>query len=185
MELSEAINKANQRAHDLHGLRLQSDERSRLSASLFAVAQQHQSAILMLLSNERPIESSAFSLLRLLLETTARGEWVLRCANEQQIKNIIEGNQRQIDMASIFSSIEKALTKSAGRDIKAKSLYDNHWRVLSAYTHGYEQQVQRWLTTKDIEPKYAKEEIQELIYLSDLIAKLAHASTRSMASEKE
>lgn len=90
-----------------------------------------------------------------------------------------------MDMASIFSAVEKALKENAGRDIKAKSLYDKHWKVLSAYTHGYQQQVQRWLTTKDIESNYSEEEIQELISLSELVAKLAYASTKSLALGEE
>lgn len=183
MKLEAAISDANQRARELHGLRLKSDDRSRLAALLFAIAQQHQSAILILLSNKPPVEATAFSLLRLLLETCVRGVWASHCATEAQVQNIVEGTQRQIDMASIFTSVERALSENAGRNVNAKSLYDKHWKVLSAYTHGYEQQVQRWLVTKDIEPNYSGEEVEELIYRSDLIAKLAFSCTRALALE--
>lgn len=180
MNLSEAIERANDRARDLHGLHLKSDERSRLAAALFAIAQQHHSAILLLLSNKQPIEASAFSLLRPLIEVTVRGGWVLRCASDTELKNVIEGTQKQIKMPRIFSALEKALKESSGRDIKVKSLYDNHWEPLSAYTHGYEQQVQRWLATKDIEPSYSALEVEELISRSDQIANLAYIFTKSL-----
>ena len=183
MKLEAAISNANQRAGDLHGLRLREDNRSRLAASLFAIAQQHQSAILILLSNQPPVEATAFSLLRLLIETTVRGAWASHCATEAQLKNIVDGTQKQIDMASVFTSVERSLSKDAEHNIDAKSLYDNHWKVLSAYTHGYEQQVLRWMVTKDIEPNYPVEEIEELIYLSDLTAKLAFVCTKALAQE--
>ncbi|MDN3555528.1 DUF6988 family protein [Halomonas maura] len=183
MDLESAISDANQRARDLHALRLKNDDRSRIAASLFAIAQQHQSAILILLSNKTPVEATAFSLLRLLLETTVRGVWTSHCATEEQVKNIIGGTQRQIDIATIFTSVERALSESAGRDVKAKSLYEKHWKPLSAYTHGYEQQVQRWLVAKDIGPNYSEDEVEELICRSDLVANLAFACTRSLALE--
>lgn len=183
MKLNTAISDANQRARDLHGLHLRADDRSRLAASSFAIAQQHQSAILILLNNTPAVEATAFSLLRLLLETTLRGVWVLRCATEEQVQNIINGTQKQIDMASIFTSVERGLSEFAGCDIKVKLLYEKHWKVLSAYTHGYEQSVKRWLFTKDIEPSYSKQQIEELICLSDLVAQLAFACTRTLESE--
>lgn len=188
MKLEAAISDANQRARELHGLRLKNDERSRLAGLLFAIAQQHQSAILksailILLSNKPPVEATAFSLLRLLLETCVRGVWVSHCATEAQVQNIVEGTQKQVDMASIFTSVERALSENAGRNVNAKSLYDKHWKGLSAYTHGYEQQVQRWLVTNDIEPNYSEEEVDGLIYLSDHIAKLAFSCTRALALE--
>ena len=175
---------ANHRANDLHGLGLRGDNRSRLAASLFAIAQQHQSAILILISNQPPIEATAFSLLRLLLETTIRGAWVSHCATEIQLKNIVDGTQKQIDMASIFTSVTCALNKEAGHNSNVKSLYDNHWKTLSAYTHGYEQQVERWMVTKDIEPSYSVEDVKALIYLSDVIAKLAFICTQELVLDK-
>jgi hypothetical protein len=184
MNLEEAISEANQRALELHGLSLKHDDRSRTAAALFAIAQQHQSAILILLRNKPPLQATAFSLLRLLLETTVRGVWVLRCATETQVQNVIEGKQKQLDMSSIFASVDKALSDSAGHDVPAKSLYEKHWKVLSAYTHGYEQQVQRWIATKDIEPSYPEEEIEELISHSDRIAKLAFASAKALKFEQ-
>ena len=152
MKLSDAIKEANNRAIALHGLKLKNDERSRVACSLFAIAQQHHNAILLLLSNVQPLQASAFSLLRLLIEATIRGTWVLHCATDEQVKNVIEGNKKQLDTASMFEAIEKALNKDTDRVIDVKKLYDNHWKVLSAYTHAFEQQVQRWLMTEDVEP---------------------------------
>ncbi|MDO9161524.1 MAG: hypothetical protein Q8N35_09970 [Methylococcaceae bacterium] len=130
MKLSDAITKANARASELQGLRLKSDDRSRLTASLFAIAQQHQSAIILLLSNPQTLQASAFSLLRLLLEVTIRGVWVLHCATEDQVRNVIEGNQKQLDTKSMFAAVEKALNKDSECNIAVTKLYD-HWKVLS------------------------------------------------------
>lgn len=184
MTLSDAIKEANNRAIALHGLRLRNDERSRVASSLFTIAQQHHSAILLLISNVQPLQASAFALLRILIEATIRGVWVLHCATDEQVKNVIEGNKKQLDTASMFAAIEKALNKNTNRKVDVKKLYDNHWKVLSAYTHAFEQQVQRWLVTKDIEPNYSTEEVSELISRADLIAKLAFSCTQSLSMKE-
>lgn len=183
MNLTDAIDKANARATELHGKRLQPDERSRVAAALLAIAQQHQSAILILLANKPSLPATAFSLFRLLLETTARGVWVLGCATEEQVNNIIDGKKRQVDMASIFDALGKALSEDEEQTVSARArsvIYDKHWRTLSAYTHGYEQQIQRWLKTANIESSYSSEEIEELIRLSDLVANLAYVSALTL-----
>lgn len=54
-------------------------------------------------------------------------------------------------------------------------------RSCQTYTHSYEQQIQRWLRTKDIEPSYSIDEIEELIFLSDVIANLAFVFTQSLS----
>jgi hypothetical protein len=185
VKLSAAITEANSRAMELHGLRLKNDERSRVAAALFAIAQQHHTSILLLLNNREPLHASAFSLLRLLVETTIRGVWVMHCATEEQERNVIEGNKKQLDTASMFAAIEEAIKGSSGRDLPIKDLYDKHWKVLSAYTHSYEQRVQRWLATKDIEPTYSTEETEELVLRSNLIARLGYACTQSLVEGKD
>lgn len=164
----------------LHGLRLKSDLRSKTAAACFAIAQQHHSSILILLSNKPALEATAMALLRLLLEATYRGLWIAYCANDQQIENFISGSKKQLDMQSIIDALGKVYN---GNNKSASKLYTNTWKILSAYTHTYELQIQRWLTTNAIESNYQSEEIIELLNKANDAIRLVEAGVRAIASE--
>lgn len=184
MELLDAIEKENIRAIALHGLKLKNDERSRIASSLFAIAQQHHNAILLLLTNKPPLHASAFALFRPLIEVAIRGVWVIHCATDVQMLNVIEGNEKQLKIYSLFDDIEKSLNTKSANQLEVIKFYKSIWKTLSAFTHGYEQQVQRWLMTKDIEPNYSIEEINELITKADLIANLVFVTVKSLEEIK-
>lgn len=164
----------------LHGLRLKSDIRSKTAAACFAIAQQHHSSILILLSNKPALEATSMALLRLLLEATYRGLWISHCATDQQIENFISGNKKQVDMKSIIDALGKAYNDDKE---SASKLYTNTWKILSAYTHTYELQIQRWLTTNAIESNYQSDEITELLNRANDAIRLVDAGIRAIASE--
>ena len=64
MTLDDAKIQAERYGQQLHGLGLPGDARSRVAFACFAVAQQHHSAMLILLDRPNPLQSSAFALLR-------------------------------------------------------------------------------------------------------------------------
>jgi hypothetical protein len=162
--LDEAQAEASQISNSLQGLSLKKDLRSRTALACFAIAQQHHAAILILLANSPPLHSTAFALLRPLMEATLRGEWIL-----------------QIDMSSLVKALEKTLDNSTAHDV----LYKGTWALLSTYTHTYENQVQHWLVSNDISSKYLPEQVQWLISNASVLLKLCSASIRSLAVESE
>ena len=176
-----AIKKANHRAAILNGMKIKNDERSRVAAALFAIAQQHHNSILILLKNEAALYASAFALLRPLLEVTIRGIWVLHCAKEEDIKLIVEGHNSKWQKKT--TEMLDDIDKQNGYESK-EVFYPKLFKVLSAYTHGYEQQIQRWLKTNDIEAGYSNEEISELIEKSDFIANIVFVSTQSLVVDE-
>lgn len=173
-ELAEYISK------HLYGLHLKSDIRSRTAAACFAIAQQHHTSILILLSNKPALEATSLGLLRLLLEATYRGLWISHCATDQQIENFISGNQKQIDMKSVINGLSKLYIDD---NESASKLYTNAWKTLSAYTHTYEFQIQRWLTTNLVEPKYQPDEIIELLNRANDAIQFVDAGIRAIVSE--
>ncbi|MNQ85289.1 hypothetical protein D3C85_1004460 [compost metagenome] len=72
--------------------------------------------------------------------------------------------------------------KAAG--INAHQAIYRHWHSLSAYTHTGEHQVQRWLTTENIEPSYSASELSELVNLSGVVAELAFQAVLAISSTR-
>ena len=176
MQLLKAIKQANEFARKLHGRRLNGDLRSKLAASCFAVAQQHHNSILILLSNNPPLQATSFALLRILLESVIRGSWLSHVATDDEVEKFMHAGTK-LDMASMM----RDLCNFA--DLTAHKSISKHWSALCAYTHTGELQVQRWLQTKDIEPNYSDQEISELIKLSGFAASLAFKSVLAISSE--
>ena len=180
MMLDEAVEKANQLALSLHGLRLKSDLRSRAAAACFAVAQQHHNAILILVGNQPPLYASAFALFRLLVEATIRGHWLSHCASDEQVSNFVEPQRQQLDTASMMKAIDNKVALVGDTWSSHKSIYEKHWSALSAYTHTGDLQIQHWLTTKDIEANYPVDGVSELLCLANSVAMLAASGAQAL-----
>lgn len=177
MKLDDAKIQVERYGKQLHGLGLPGDARSRIAFGCFAVVQQHISAILILLDRPNPLQSSAFALIRPLMEATFRGEWVLHCATDDQVRIFAHGG-KQMDMASVIKALEKL---NPGSDAY-RILYLNNWKIVSAYTHGYEYQLQHWLVESDVAPKYEPEQIAWLLNAGMACFRLCVSSIQSLAS---
>lgn len=176
INLQDAIKVSENLGQKLHGLRLPGDLRSRVAFACFACAQQHQSAMLILLQRPPPLEATAFALLRPLLEATLRGEWILHCATDEQVKNAVSGGKKQLDMSSVIRALDNI---HPGSNVH-QNIYTNLWPILSAYTHSYEDQVTRWLG-KEISPDYSEEQTAWLLKASCACLALCTASVCSIA----
>lgn len=174
--LAKACEEANFIAQELHGLSLKSDFRSKAAAACFAIAQQHHSSILILLSNKPALEATAMALLRPLLEATFRGLWISHCATDEQVNNFVSGDKRQLDMASVIQALGELFNKEMAR----KVLHTNAWPILSSYTHTYEYQIQRWISTNAIEPNYSFDEIIWLLERAAAAMRLAASGAKAM-----
>jgi hypothetical protein len=177
MNLEEAKSQAEKYSQTLNNLQLKGDPRSRVALACFAVAQQHFSAILILLDRPNPLNATAFALLRPLMEATLRGEWILHCASNDQVKTFAMGGKQQLDMSSLIKSLEKCNPGSDAHSV----LYKNNWKIVSSYTHTYEHQVQHWLVDGDICPKYEPEQIAWLINAATASFRLSVSSIHSLA----
>lgn len=179
VQLSKAINEANWFAEKLHRRRFKNDLRSRVVAACFGVSQQHHNSILILLSRRPPLEATSFALLRPLVESVIRGLWLCHVATDTQVDEYARSGTK-LDMASMMKKLDKA----TGLD-SYKGLYKKNWSVLSAYTHTAEFQVQSWLITNHVEPKYPEQSVLELIEMSGLVAGLAFQALLAISLEPE
>ncbi|EHR70792.1 hypothetical protein BurJ1DRAFT_1945 [Burkholderiales bacterium JOSHI_001] len=179
MTLDEAKLQAEQYGTLLHGLRLKVDARRRVALACFAIAQQHHSAILILMDRPAPLHATAFALLRPLMEATLRGEWVLHCASDEQVTNFALGGRSQMDMASVIRALEKLHPESEAHRI----LYQDNWKIFSAYTHTYEHQVQHWLADAEVCPSYRPDQIAWLLNAGTNCFRLCVSSVQSMVAQ--
>jgi len=181
LSLPQALQIAEELGNRLHGLRLPNDRRSRVAFACFAVAQQHHSAILILLNLENPLQATAFALLRPTLEATLRGEWVLHCATDQEVKTFALGGEKQVSMSKVVRKLEEAGPAADSHRILYKAL----WPILSAYTHTYEHQVQHWLSPDGVAPNYSAEQVAWVITNSTACLALCVSSVKSLAVADE
>jgi hypothetical protein len=185
MNYSQSLTAAREEARALgerlHGKVLTSDLRSRVALGCFAVAQQHHSGIIVLLSHPLPLHASAFALLRPMAEATFRGFWVARCATEAKVENILSGNKKQIDTATIV----RELIEAAGQSGKHSDFYSRVWPRLSVHTHTYEESLDPWLRGQDIESKFTEEELLSLLKRASLSAQLVEAGVLSLLAQPE
>lgn len=176
MTLDEAKHQAERYGKLLHGLQLRGDSRSRVALACFAVAQQHHSAILILLDRPNPLQATAFALLRPLMEATLRGEWVLHCATDDQVKTFVLGGKQQLDMASVIRALEKINPGSEAHRI----LYQDNWKIVSAYTHTFEYQIQHWLSDGEVCPAYDPSQLAWLLNAGTGCFRLCVSSIQSL-----
>jgi hypothetical protein len=180
MHYTEALAVAREEAHALgerlHGKVLKPDMRTRVALACFAIAQQHHSSIVLLLSHPNPMPSSAFSLLRPLAEATFRGFWIARCASDEQINNVISGAKKQIDTASIV----RQLIESNDLQDKFPNWYQSVWPNLSSHIHTYENSLIPWLVGQDVELQLNEEKLFSLLNLANQVAPLIEAGVQSL-----
>jgi hypothetical protein len=174
--LAAARKEAHALGQRLQGTVLKSDMRTRVALACFAVAQQHHSSMIVLLSHPIPLQSSAFSLLRPLAEATFRGFWIAQCASDEQIKNVISGAKKQIDTASII----RQLNECTDLQDKYPNFYQSVWPNLSSHIHSYENSLIPWLVGQDVEPKFMEEELFSLLNRASLMAPLIELGVQSL-----
>lgn len=168
-------------ARKLHEQPLRQSLRNRVAGACFAVALDHQQAVVVLLEHSPPIYSSAFALVRPAYESYVRGLWLSHCASDEQVESFLQGGNR-LDMASLVAAVEKAGEFDGSQ---LSGIYKKNWSAFSSYTHTGGLQVQRWNTSEAIEPSYAESEINEVLRFTSAIALLSAVSVAALARNEE
>lgn len=176
--MSNALKLREELQQRLVGLQQGNKPRQRVAYACYAIAQEHYSAILLLLQQDPPSYATAFALLRPVLEATLRGEWVVECASDEQIKSFVLGGKKQLDMSSLVD----ALQKKSDSDNMHRVLYKDLWPIISAYTHTYEHQLQHWISLEAPIPNYAPEQIAWLLNGAMACFALCVSSIRRIAT---
>ena len=163
----------------IDGLKISSDDRTRISAACLDMALEHQKAIVLLVANR--LFGSAFSLARLIFEAYVRGLWLGRCASEPEIEKY-KKNKLEKTFATLIPEIEQIEGFNKGVLSKAKAA---SWNSMNSYTHsGYLQSVRR-NKTDTIEPNYDTEEIIEVLGFANAIGMLSALQIALLAGNEK
>lgn len=88
----------------VHEKRLVSSKRARVALGCFALAQEHHHAIVLL--TEHRLFGAAFALVRVGFEAYIRGEWLSRCATDEEIARFIRAEEPP-KLDKLLEAIEK------------------------------------------------------------------------------
>lgn len=163
----------------IDGIRIPSDERTRIVAGLIDLALEHEKSIGILV--ERKLYGSVFALVRPLFEAYIRAAWLRYCADESEIEKFKKG---KLDK-SIHSQIEE-IEKVEGYDVGVLSdMKARNWKLMNDFTHGGISQAISRNTSSEITTNYPKEDILSAINFSISIGLFATMEIASIANNEE
>jgi hypothetical protein len=164
---------------EINDLELPATDRARLSAALLDQAHEHHRAIRLLLSND--VVGSAFSLVRILFETTVRSIWLARCATDSELEQF-KADTIDKHFGTIIGEVEAFFGFVGGTLFKVKLDY---WRAMCSYAHGGYLQAVRRITTEHIRPIYSEDEKMEALRFADFCFMLASIEIFSLANRSD
>jgi hypothetical protein len=154
--------------------------RMRLLAAFLSTAIEHADSILLLLEIGRNT-GSAFALVRALVESSYRGQWLYFLADEEAIKQI-KNSQSKIDYP-LFAEMAKQL-EEFHKTSRLFTMDKLEWNTLCGFTHtGFEQIARRFDKQGNIRPTYTEDEIADMIRL--VIRQLLHLSITFCAMKEQ
>ncbi len=152
---------------ELEGLSYSVNNRNNLSAALFDIAIDHAKSIVILIENN--IHSSAYALVRPMFESFVRAAWILHCATDIQIRNVIKNDKFPFNFGEMLGFVEKnnnwALTLT---EIKRTAIRNMH-----SYTHGGMQMIARRFTESELVHVPNQKEIHDILRFIALIGFLS------------
>jgi hypothetical protein len=181
MELEHMLARAESLAYrissELNGQRLPDDPRACAAIGCLTVAQQHHSAIIILLRHDMPVHASAFALLRHQIETAFNALWLWYCAGDDEIERFMrDGSGKTV--RQLVAQVDGVL---AGREEEEAAIIRDHWSQLSDFVFAGDRRIRHWLESNEVDAIYSEDAVAELAALSNSIAELGLATYRSLS----
>ncbi|MBP0597399.1 hypothetical protein J8I26_04740 [Herbaspirillum sp. LeCh32-8] len=181
MELEHLLAKAESLAYrissELNGQPLPADPRACAAIGCLTVAQQHHSAIIILLRNDMPVHASAFALIRHQIETAFNALWLWYCAGDDEVERFLQDGSGK-SVRQLVAQVDGVLS---GREGAEAAIIRAHWSQLSDFVFSGERRIRHWLESNEIDAIYAEDAVAELVDLSNSIAELGRATYRSLS----
>jgi len=151
----------------------------RLLAAFLSTAIEHADSILLLLETGRNT-GSAFALVRSLVESAYRGQWMYFLSDDEAIKKICSQSKDVYPYFSIMATQLEEFHKTSG----LFTVNDFEWKTLNGLTHtGLAQIARRFDKQGNIRPTYTEDEIADMIRL--VIRQLLHLSITFCAMKEK
>ncbi len=133
------------------------NNKSQILLAYHSLLAEHHSAIFLLVQNS--LYGSAFALVRSLYELLYRAHWVIGCATEKQVEEILEGKDIYPKMYIMVKEIDTAF----GIGNYFQNIKKNSWGPMNDYTHSGLRQISRRFEDNEVSPNYETGEIIEVL----------------------
>ena len=174
--------------NDLHSILRQTDEigstmsfsydgRKGGAACLFDLAHEHAKSIVLLIDNK--LMGSAYAFLRPCIEAYIRGDWILHCATEEQVKRYTTRDAQWPKLSQQTKDLEEHLQLPDG----FKRYMGKTMGMLDAFTHRLSSQIKRRLNGNHIEIVATEEEKMELAWEASFISLLSHVGMAEISED--
>lgn len=153
-------------------------DRNRVSAALLDVSQDHAKTIVLAL--EQHLYGSAYALERPLLECFTRAAWILHCASEDQIQQVIRKDSFDLSLLEMLNAVEK------GKEWPdtLSSAWKGQRKALHSFTHGGLQIAVRRMKAEYIEHDVDELELMEILKVVCIISFLTLTEMIEMSRRK-
>ena len=133
------------------------DPKSQFLLAYHSIMAEHHDAIWLLIQNG--LHGSAFALVRSFYEPLYRAHWIIGCATDKQIDEVLKGKDIFPKMYEMVEKIDTAFgIGDFFQDIKK-----NSWGPMNDYTHSGIRQIGRRFKHYAVEPNYETGEIVEVL----------------------
>ncbi len=148
-----------------------------LAVAFFSIALEHHLAILRLFQSRLP--SSAFALLRSVVDAYVRGEWAAKIATEGDADKFMQG---KLDPKPDFV-IKRLRQLFPDLGDPLEELKRLGWTTWSGFTHAGHSQLSNWISNGAIGPIHSEENCIKVIQFATRLAFLSALSLVDIAKE--
>ena len=153
------------------------DVRTRVFCALSDVAMEHGKSIYTLIRQE--LYSSAYALVRVMLETGVRSLWLSRCATEKELIRYIEKDEIEGLHFRAMTRVVDDMYKLGGVLIDTQKKV---WGSAHSYTHGGILQVRKRLKGGVVTPDWDEKSERNLCQLIALVLLVVYTETLNVTN---
>lgn len=163
----------------IDGKAITSEKKFLLAGCAFDLVMEYQKAIVTLV--DLKIYGPAFAMMRPVREVFVRGVWLANCASNEQVQDIIDGNEFP-GTNTLISEVEATATYSGGQLSKVS---DDMRKWMHGMTHGGVEQFVYRFSGSVIEPAFSEGDIVELLDFVSAYAALSGIEICSLANDPD
>ncbi|WP_176042768.1 DUF6988 family protein [Burkholderia stabilis] len=163
----------------VNGVEFKTTLRARVAVALHHLSIEHHLAGHVLVEND--VRGSAFALYRPQFEAYVRANWYFDCASDEELEKFVQGGEPP-KMHQLTTDLAGTLGQ-AGEIIR--SVKDQAWRSMCAFTHGGAVQVKARAIKDEIRQSFTDEHTSKLIDSMAMLSYLGALGIAKVADDGE
>ncbi len=161
----------------IDGINIPADTNLILAGACLDMAGEHHKSIILLIANN--LTGSAFALLRSQFEAYIRGNWIFKCAYEDEIKEFKIGNAPR-NIQKLINDLEETRTFNTRIISRSK---ESIWKIFNGFTHTGIEQISNRILAETIEPDYSYTDICQAVDFSNSLGFLSAIAICDLAND--